>query len=452
MGLPVLRNCRSAAAAGITARTAGAGGGHGAGRANVCRVSSHGVFSLDAINTLAFAGVVLFLGYAVRGRVPLLARMNIPAPVVGGLIVSLVMTVGHARDAMPFAFDTTWQTPLMIAFFTSVGFGASFGLLRQGGPLVAIFLVVAGTFTALQNTLGVAVATLLGQPPLLGVLAGSVTLAGGPATGLAFAPIFEQAGVTGAETVAVAAAMAGIVAGGLLGGPVGTWLIEQRTTPPGSSGRAPSPAPLAHQVVEQALARTEPPPPAGEDREAYALMKATALILFAMWVGSGLSGWFEARGLVLPAYIGAMIVAVVLRNVDEYTGWLRLSQPIIDDIGSVSLSFFLVLALMTLKLWQLVGLALPLTVLLIAQVALLLAVGPWLIFRLMGRDYDAAVMASGFIGFMLGTTANAMANMEALVERYGPAPKAFLVVPMVGAFFIDVVNNIVITTFLNLAR
>lgn len=413
------------------------------------------MFTIDAINTLAFAGVVLFLGYAIRGRVAVLARLNIPAPVIGGLLVSGVMTIGYVRGALPFVFDTTWQAPLMIAFFTSVGFGASFGLLKRGGPLVLIFLVISTAFTALQNVLGVIVATALGQPPLLGVLAGSVTLAGGPATGLAFAPLFEAAGVVSAETVAVAAAMAGIVAGGLLGGPIGTWLIERKTTPPGV-GRVRASAPasaLAHHVVEEAIDRpTARATPSGEDREAYALMKATALILFAMWVGSGVSAWLTAQGFVLPAYIGAMLVAVILRNIDEYTGWLGLSQAIIDDIGSVSLSFFLVLALMTLKLWQLVGLALPLTVLLLAQIALVLAVAPWLIFRTMGRDYDAAVMTGGFIGFMLGTTANAMANMEALVERYGPAPKAFLVVPMVGAFFIDVSNNLVITLFLNLVR
>lgn len=411
------------------------------------------MFSINAINTLAFAGVVLFLGYAIRGRIPLLARLNIPAPVIGGLLVSAVMTVGHARGTLPFVFDTTWQAPLMIAFFTSVGFGASFGLLKRGGPLVLIFLLISTAFTVMQNALGVAVATLIGQPPLLGVLAGSVTLAGGPATGLAFAPLFEAAGVVSAETVAVAAAMAGIVAGGLLGGPIGTWLIERRTTPPGLGRHPAGSVPLAHHVVEEVI---DGPgggaAPAGDDREAYALMKATALILFAMWLGSGVSAWLTTQGFVLPAYIGAMLVAVILRNIDEYTNVFGLSQAIIDDIGSVSLSFFLVLALMTLQLWQLVGLALPLAVLLLAQIAMVLAVAPWIIFRTMGRDYDAAVMAAGFIGFMLGTTANAMANMEALVERYGPAPKAFLVVPMVGAFFIDVSNNVIITLFLNFVR
>lgn len=227
------------------------------------RVSSHGVFSIDAINTLAVAGVVLFLGYAIRARVALLSRLNIPAPVVGGLLMSAVMTVGYARGRIPFVFDTTWQSPLMIAFFTSVGFGASVGLLKRGGPLVLLFFAISAGFTVLQNGLGVLVATMLGQPPLLGVLAGSVTMAGGPATGLAFAPLFEQAGVPSAETVAVAAAMAGIVAGGLLGGPVGTWLIERRTTVP-RRARGAAQMPLAQHVVEHAIgpAITAPPPQA----------------------------------------------------------------------------------------------------------------------------------------------------------------------------------------------
>ena len=409
------------------------------------------VFTINAIHTLAFAGVVLFAGYAIRRHLGWLARLNIPAPVIGGLIVSVVMAIGHARGQEPFVFDDMLRNPLMIAFFTSVGFGASFGLLKRGGPQVVLFLVASSVFTVLQNVLGVFAARLLGQPPLFGVLAGSVTLAGGPATGLAFAPLFEQAGVGGAETIAVAAAMAGIVSGGLLGGPVGTWLIERRLRRHDGGGPAATAPVVAQHVVEAELPGTSQPP-GGEDREAYALMKATALLLFAMWVGSGVSAWLTAQNVVLPAYIGAMFVAIVLRNVDEATGWFGISQQIIDDLGTVALAFFIVIALMTLKLWQLAGLALPLAALLVLQVVFVALVAPPVIFRLMGRDYDAAVMSSGFIGFMLGTTANAMANMESLSERYGAAPRAFLVVPMVGAFFIDVVNNAVITAFLNVYR
>jgi glutamate:Na+ symporter, ESS family len=196
---------------------------------------------------------------------------------------------------------------------------------------------------------------------------------------------------------------------------------------------------------------TEPPAtaPSGEDKESYLLLKSLVVILVAMWVGTGLSNWFASLQFTLPAYIGAMFVAALFRNVDDVSRVLGLSQKTIDDIGSVSLSLFIVLALMTLRLWELAELALPLLVILIVQVLFIAAICFWPMFRLMGRDYESAVISGGFCGFMLGTTANAMANMEALVERYGPAPRAFLVVPMVGAFFIDFTNAVIITLFVN---
>jgi ESS family glutamate:Na+ symporter len=340
----------------------------------------------------------------------------------------------------------------MIAFFTSIGFGASVGLLRVGGPAVLLFFVAATVMAVFQNVIGAAVAWAMGQPPLLGVLAGSVTLTGGPATGLAFAPLFEQAGITGAETLAVAAAMVGIVGGGIVGGPVGTWLIARGGF--GARQRGPMrrvPVVAAH-VVEDQLPEPAPRVPEGEDVEAYGLLKAIVLILVAMWIGSWLTIWFARIGFTLPAYIGAMLVAAALRNFDDATRLIGISQRTVDDIGAVALSLFLVLALVTLELWKLVGLALPLIVILVVQVAAIMAIAATVIYRMMGRDYEAAVMSSGFIGFMLGTTANAMANMEALVQRYGPAPKAFLVVPMVGAFFIDFTNALIITLCLNLFR
>jgi ESS family glutamate:Na+ symporter len=279
-----------------------------------------------------------------------------------------------------------------------------------------------------------------------------VTLTGGPATGLAFAPAFEQAGVPGAATVAVAAAMVGIVSGGLIGGPVGTILIERHRLRRGRAERSPEAVPpLATAIVEHELHEDSiPPAPVGEDKESYALLKALVIILIAMWIGSAVSARITAAGITLPAYIGAMLVAALIRNLDDATGVVRLSQSVIDDLGSVALSLFLVLALMTLRLWELAGLALPMVAILAVQVTVIAAVCFWPVFRLMGRDYDAAVMGGGLCGFMLGTTANAMANMEALVERYGPAPRAFLVVPMVGAFFIDFINAVIITVCLNI--
>jgi ESS family glutamate:Na+ symporter len=409
-----------------------------------------GMLPLDQIQTVAFAGIVLFAGYGIRRLIPVLASYNIPAPVVGGLLVAIAITAARGRGVTLFQFDTGLQSPLMIAFFTSIGFGASITLLRVGGPAVVLFFVASTVMAIVQNALGATVALALNQPPLLGVLAGSVTLTGGPATGLAFAPLFEQAGVQGAATLAVAAAMVGIVSGGVVGGPLGTWLIERGRGRAASNARRRTEQPVATAIVERHLPDPPARAPEGEDVEAYALLKSLVLILAAMWSGSWLTVWFASVGLTLPAYIGAMLVAAALRNIDDGVRVIGISQRTIDDLGSAALSLFLVMALMTLRLWDLVGLALPLAIMLGAQVVAvaLAAAGP--MFWLMGRDYESAVMSSGFVGFMLGTTANAMANMTALVERYGPAPKAFLVVPMVGAFFIDFTNALIITVCLNI--
>ncbi len=404
---------------------------------------------LDFINTVAFAGLVLFLGYAVRRGAPFLARYNVPAPVIGGLLVALTVTAARAQGVTLVTFDTRLQAPLMIAFFTTVGFGASLSLLKVGGPQVLIFTLLCTVLAIVQNVMGAGLAALLGQHPLFGVLNGSVTLTGGPATGLAFAPLFEKAGVPGASTVAVASAMAGIISGGLIGGPIGTLLIRRHRLAKAQAPLRTDP-PIAQQLAEGQFQEAAAATPPGEDKESYALLKALVVILAAMWAGSVVSARLEAWGLTLPAYIGAMLVAAVIRNLDDATRLIGLSQRTIDDLGNVALSLFLVLALMTLRLWELAGLALPMIVILVFQVGLIGAVCFWPVFPWMGKDYDAAVMSGGLCGFMLGTTANAMANMEALVDRYGPAPRAFLVVPMVGAFFIDFINAVLITVCLNI--
>lgn len=409
--------------------------------------------SLDLVQTVALAGVVLFAGYFVRRIVPPLAAFNIPAPVVGGLLAAILLTINRSYFGYPLALDTTLQSPLMIAFFTTIGFGASLSLLRVGGPAVLIFFAFSSLMAIVQNLIGWGMATALGQHPLMGVLAGSVTLTGGPATGLAFAPEFEAAGVPSAATIAIAAAMLGIIGGGIVGGPVGTLLV--RRTPPRPIDPTPMDQPVAQHVVEAGLPDPIVKVAEGEDVESYVLLKSLALILAAMWIGTWVSqGLVNAAAsagfrLILPAYIGAMLVAAAIRNADDFTGIFGLSQRSIDDLGNAALSFFIVMALMTLKLWELVSLAAPLAIMLTVQIAAVALMAIFLVWRLMGRDYEASVMSSGFVGFMLGTTANAMANMTALVERYGPARKAFLVVPIVGAFFIDLTNALIITAFLN---
>ena len=394
------------------------------------------MLQLDAVQSLALAGLALFLGYGLCRTIPVLGRYNLPPPVIGGLVFALAAWFAHGRDSTLFTLDTSLQSPLMIAFFTTIGINASLWLLKISGRQVLVFLLLATGFAVVQNLLGIAVATGFGLHPLFGVLAGSTTLTGGPATGLAFAPLFEQAGVAGAESIAVASAMAGIVVGGLIGGPVVTLLVRRF----GLTSTRP-----ADHVAPDVELRLE----AGtESQREYSALKSLVVLLVAMWLGAWVSKWISATGVTLPAYVGAMLVGAVIRNIDDRTGWIKLSVPTTDLIGNICLALFLSVALMNLKLWELAGLALPLLVNLGLQ-ALLVSLFVLVVFRLMGRDYDAAVMGGGFIGFMLGTTANAMAVMRTLVERYGAAPRAFLVAPLVGAFFIDFTNALIITGFIN---
>lgn len=394
------------------------------------------MLQLDAVQTLALAGIALFLGYALCRAVPVLGRYNLPPPVIGGLVFAIAAWIAHDRGATLFELDTSLQGPLMIAFFTTIGVNASLRLLKISGRQVLVFLALATVFAVAQNLLGMAVAVGFDLHPLFGVLAGSTTLTGGPATGLAFAPLFEAAGVEGAESIAVAAAMAGIVLGGLIGGPMITVLIRR-------FGLV-STRPQDHDAPDDAVAT----PALTEAQREYGALKSIVVILVAMWLGSWVSGLISATGITLPAYVGAMLVGALIRNIDDATGWIGMSVPTTDLIGNVCLALFLSVALMNLKLWELAGLALPLLVNLGLQVGMVAAFC-LVVFRLMGRDYDAAVMGGGFIGFMLGTTANAMAVMRTLVERYGAAPRAFLVAPLVGAFFIDFSNALIITGFIN---
>jgi ESS family glutamate:Na+ symporter len=302
--------------------------------------------------------------------------------------------------------------------------------------------MLATLFCFVQNFTGIAIALGFGENPLLGVMAGSVTLVGGPATGLAFAPVFEQAGLRGAGPLALTAATAGIVCGGLVGGPVGTYLIRRFGLRPAAT----------NTNAQEVRAELDPAPETlvvEVDREDTSLMRNMAVLALAMGLGSLVSSYIQSLGITMPGYIGAMLVASVLRNLDDGTSWLRIDQRAMEFMGNLALNLFLVVALMSLKLWELAGLALPLLVILVAQVILVLLFALTVSFRLMGKDYESAVMASGFIGFVLGTTANAVANMRALVARFGAAPRAFLIVPLVGAFFIDFTNALIITFFVN---
>jgi ESS family glutamate:Na+ symporter len=405
------------------------------------------LLKLDLIQTLALAAVVLFAGYGVRRRVGVLDRYNIPAPVVGGFLFAAIALALRLGGVVAFDFDTTLQTPLMIAFFTTIGLGASLGLLKVGGPQVLLFWGIASVLAVLQDGVGIATAKALGVHPFLGLIAGSITMTGGHGTGAAFGKLMEdQYHFTGGVTLALAAATFGLVSGGIIGGPVGTFLIRKMRRAPAvaAAGAVEPPVGLAHAGLDEEI-DTEP---AGEAPTAYALLKTITIILVAMWAGSLLSGWL-GRFITLPAYIGAMIAAALIRNGDELVGWLRIEQRVVDDLGTIALSLFLAMALMSLRLWELLDLALPMLVILAVQVAMMAAFALLVTYPVMGRDYEAAVMAGGHCGFGLGATPNAVANMEALVERFGPAPRAFLVLPMVGAFFIDFTNALIITAYIN---
>jgi len=409
-------------------------------------VATTATLSLDMVQTVALAALVLFAGYGIRRRVGVLDHFNIPAPVVGGFLFAAVALVLRETGSLEFSFDTRLQAPFMVAFFTAIGLGASLGLLKIGGRQVLLFWAVASLLAAIQNAVGVGLAKMMGVNPFLGLIAGSITMTGGHGTGAAFGKLLEdQYHFPGAVTLAMAAATFGLVAGGILGGPVGTRLIRQfglrpEGPPVTRDGEPDAPVSLDHEIER------EPP---GQAPTAYLLLQSLTVILGCMWAGGLLSDWL-GQFVTLPAYIGAMIVAAAARNLADALGVLRIEERVVEDLGTIALSLFLTMALMSLKLWELLDLAGPMLVIVLVQVAVMAAFALWVTFRAMGRDYDAGVMAAGHCGFGLGATPNAVANMEALVERFGSAPRAFLVLPMVGAFFIDFTNALIITAYINL--
>jgi ESS family glutamate:Na+ symporter len=404
--------------------------------------------TFDMIQTTALAAVVLFAGYGIRRRIPVLDRFNIPAPVVGGVLFSALALALRQAGLVQFEFDTTLQAPFMNAFFTCIGLGVSLSLLRVGGPQVLLFWGLASVMAVLQGAIGIGLARVMDVNPFLGLITGSITMTGGHGTGAAFGKLIEdQYHFPGALTLAMAAATFGLVSGGLIGGPIGTRLIQGR----GLKSTGGRPGPLAEAVAHSALDEEIDTESAGAAPTAYLMLQTITLVLVCMWLGGIVSGWIN-NYFTIAGYIGAMLVAAVIRNVADVTGVIRIEPRVVDDVGTITLSLFLSMALMSLRLWELFDLALPMLAILAVQVAMMAAFAYWITFRVMGRDYDAAVMAGGHCGFGLGATPNAIANMGALEERFGPAPRAFLVVPMVGGMFIDFTNALIISTYINLVR
>jgi ESS family glutamate:Na+ symporter len=424
--------------------------------------------TIPAWLSVVLALPVLLLGEFLVRRVQVFRRFNIPEPVIGGLLISLVVLGLNLTGLGPITFlskvTAQWWTwvvtiepewmhapaksvslPLLVAFFTCIGLNASADLMRKGGLQVVTFLALATVFSFLQNGIGVLLAKLLGENPLLGLMCGSITLTGGHGTAMGFAPLMEKMGLQAAAVLGAAAATVGVVAGGLIGGPVGSGLIHRY----GLQSQAPKAIHLEGGDSTAAGILTD-----FRSLRSFGWngLRHLLLLLACVKAGAWLSHYLELAGATFPPQMGAMIVGVIARNAFDLSGHRWMRTEIIDVIASVLLGLFLTVAMMSLNLIDLANAAVPMLVILAAQVAGMAAFAYWVTYRWMGRDYDAAVMAGGHCGFALGATSNAIASMKVLVERFGPAPRAFLVIPLVGAVLIDFTNALNITFFLNLLK
>ena len=391
-------------------------------------------FTFDMYQTLALAVIALMLGARIRKKVNFFERFCIPAPVIGGLVFAIISCILYVTGIIELSFDETLRTVCMVFFFTSVGFQANLKVLKAGGKSLAVFLTFVIILIIGQNAMAVGLAKVLGIDPLIGMCTGSIPMVGGHGTAGAFGPVLEDFGLTGATTVCTAAATFGLIAGSLIGGPIGNSLITKKDL-------------LKTVVKEDASMLVEEE----EKHERQLNMYAPAVfqIIIAVGIGTIVSWALSKTGMTFPIYIGAMIVAAIMRNVSEYTGKFTVHMGEINDLGGICLSLFLGIAMITLKLWQLAELALPLIILLAAQTVFMFIFARFILFNAMGRDYDAAVISAGTCGFGMGATPNAMANMQAICDKYVPSVKAYLLIPLVGSLFADFINSLVITFFIN---
>ncbi|MBB6155198.1 ESS family glutamate:Na+ symporter [Pseudomonas sp. JAI115] len=393
------------------------------------------MFQLDFYGTLVAASLVLLLGRGLVSRVDFLRAYNIPEPVAGGLVVALLLLAMRVLG-IEVKFDTSLQSPLMLTFFATIGLSADFATLKKGGRLVVTFLMVVTGLLIVQNAIGIGLAQALGLEPSIGLLMGSITLSGGHGTGAAWAATFtEKFGLASASELAIASATFGLVLGGLIGGPVARLLIKRVATP-GLAQVAPR-LPRGFEQPNEERAITP-----------FSFIESLALIAVSLMIGSLLNGLLSGTVFELPTFVCVLFVGVVVRNTLSALGLYQVFEREISVLGNVSLSLFLAIALMSLKLWDLAALALPIFILLAVQTLVMALFAIFVTFRVMGSNYDAAVLAAGHCGFGLGATPTAIANMQAVTQRYGPSQLAFLIVPMVGAFFIDIINVIVIKLYL----
>lgn len=390
---------------------------------------------IDMYQTLAVSVLVLVLGQFLKKKINFLEKFCIPAPVIGGLLFAVLTCVCYSLGIAEFTFDDTLREVCMVFFFTSVGFQANLKVLKSGGKSLFIFLGLVVVLIVAQNFLALGVSKVLHLDPLVGLCTGSIPMVGGHGTAGAFGPVLEDFDVKGATTICTAAATFGLIAGSLIGGPIGKRLIEKRNL-------------LDTAVAEDDSILVEDE----KKHERHTNMYAAAVfqLIIAVGIGTIISELLTKTGLTFPIYIGAMIAAAVIRNIGEYSGKFDIYMGEINNLGGICLSLFLGMAMITLKLWQLAELALPLIILLSAQLILMMLFTYFVVFNVMGRDYDAAVLSAGTCGFGMGATPNAMANMQAICDRYVPSVKAYLLIPLIGSLFADFLNSLVITFFINI--
>lgn len=395
----------------------------------------------------AGAGIAaLFLGVALTRWIPALKRFCIPAPVSGGIVVSLLTLACHGLFGLDFAFDGTLKDFCMLLFFTSVGFQSNLRVVRQGGRQLLVMVGLVAALIVLQNLLSVGIAKGMHLDPLIGMATGSIPMAGGHGTAGGFSPVLERMGLQGAASVTMAAATFGLVAGSLIGGPLGERLVERHRL----ARESESSDVLVEMEGSDAAEEKKEEHPVSDEQIYRKFTQGACQLLLAMAAGVGINRLLALTGLTFPTYFGALLAAALIRNLSGKKAEKWICTGPIVSIGNTALSLFLGMAMATLKLWELAGLMLPLVVILLAQMGLIILFSLLVAYPALGKTYDAAVLVSGLCGFGLGATPNAMANMSAVCFKYHYSVKPFIIVPVIGAMFVDIINTGVITFFLNI--
>lgn len=389
--------------------------------------------------TLACACLVLLLGFFIVKKVSFFRNYNIPEPVVGGFFIAIILYILHVTMDLSFSFESSLQTTMMLFFFTSIGLSAEFEKLKKGGKPLFIFVILTGAFIIVQNIFGISIASMLGINPSYGLIAGSITLTGGHGTGAAWAQnLTDTFQINGAMELAMACATYGLVMGGLIGGPVAKVLLKKKNIRP------------THEIQEKELPVEMFESPASKRRiNVRNMIETLTMFAICLTLGQILYEYGKGSWIELPNFVWCLFVGVIIRNTINRTSKYVVNDHAVDVLGNTGLYLFLTIALMSLQLWQLQGLASQVLIILVLQTVLLVFFAMFITFKVMGSDYDAIVLSAGHCGFGLGATPTAVANMQSITDKYGPSHKAFLIVPMVGAFFVDILNNLFIKLFVS---